>query len=113
MLDVPCTNTGVLPRRPEAKYRFSTESLESLARMQRKIFRETEPLLAPDGAVLFSTCSLEPRENRRQVEALARKFEMTVRSESQRFPAGMPGDPPTSIHDGSFLAVLQRHAEKA
>lgn len=113
VLDVPCTNTGVLPRRPEAKYRFSTESLESLARMQRKIFRETEPLLAPDGAVLFSTCSLEPRENLKQVEALARKFEMSVRSQSQRFPTGMPGDPPTSIHDGSFLAVLERQAEKA
>ena len=48
LLDVPCTNTGVLPRRPEAKYRFGTDSLKSLAQLQRTIVRETQPLLAPD-----------------------------------------------------------------
>ena len=108
LLDVPCTNTGVLPRRPEAKYRFSTDSLASLARLQRKIVRETEPLLAPSGAVLFSTCSLEPAENHRQVTELARKHGLKVRSAVQRFPKGLPGDDASDIHDGSFHAILTR-----
>ncbi|MCH2160441.1 MAG: hypothetical protein MK085_01065 [Phycisphaerales bacterium] len=108
VLDVPCTNTGVLPRRPEAKYRFGPRSLDSLARLQRKIFREAEPLLAPEGMILFSTCSLEPLENRRQVEQAARRFGMRIRSQAQRFPEGLPGDPPNRIHDGSFFAILER-----
>ena len=105
-LDVPCTNTGVLPRRPEAKYRFSRESLASIATLQRKIVRETKPFLAPGGAILFSTCSLEPTENRRMVAWMERRFGLESKHASQRFPAGRPGDPPTAIHDGSFHAVL-------
>lgn len=108
LLDVPCTNTGVLPRRPEAKYRFSKESLASLARIQRAIVRETEPLLAPSGAVVFATCSLEPAENERQVAELARKHGLSVQSSIQRFPEGLPGDDPSLIHDGSFHAILTR-----
>ena len=105
-LDVPCTNTGVLPRRPEAKYRFSRDSLASIATLQRKIVRETKPFLAPGGAILFSTCSLEPTENRRMVAWMERRFGLASRHAAQRFPAGQPGDPLTSIHDGSFHAVL-------
>lgn len=109
VLDVPCTNTGVLPRRPEAKYRFNARTLDSLARLQRKIFREAEPLLAPDGMILFATCSLEPLENRRQVEQAARRFNLNIRNQSQRFPEGLPGDPERRIHDGSFFALLERN----
>ncbi len=105
-LDVPCTNTGVLPRRPEAKYRFNRESLASIATLQRRIVRETEPFLAPGGAILFSTCSLEPTENRRMVAWMERRFGLESKHASQRFPAGSPGDPPNAIHDGSFHAVL-------
>ena len=108
VLDVPCTNTGVIPRRPEAKYRFSTESLASLAQLQRKIVRETELLLAPSGAVLFSTCSLEPAENQRQVDELARKHGLKVISSIQRFPEGLPGGEPSDYQDGSFHAILTR-----
>lgn len=108
LLDVPCTNTGVLPRRPEAKYRFSSDSLKSLAKIQRAIVRETAPLLAPSGAVVFATCSLEPAENQRQVEELARKHGLKIQSSVQCFPEGLPGDDPTTIHDGSFHAILTR-----
>lgn len=108
VLDVPCSNTGVLPRRPEARYRFDPGTLKSIASLQREIVRETEPFLAPGGAILFATCSLEPLENRRMAAWIGRRFGMTLRNESQRFPAGVPGDPPTSIHDGSYHAVLVR-----
>lgn len=108
VLDVPCSNTGVLPRRAEARYRFDPGTLKSIAALQRQIVRETEPFLAPDGAILFATCSLEPLENRRMAAWISRRFGLTIRNEAQRFPAGVPGDPATSIHDGSFHAVLVR-----
>lgn len=108
LLDVPCTNTGVLPRRPEAKYRFSSTSLKALAGLQRRILRETLPLLAPTGSIVFSTCSLEPGENERQVKVAASKYDLEIRSMHQEFPAGLPGDAPEGIHDGGFYAVLSR-----
>jgi 16S rRNA (cytosine967-C5)-methyltransferase len=108
VLDVPCSNTGVLPRRPEARYRFDTNTLKDIATLQRRIIRETEPFLAPGGTILFATCSLEPLENRRMAAWMERRFGMRIRSESQRFPSGVPGDPPTAIHDGSYHALLVR-----
>jgi len=105
-LDVPCTNTGVLPRRPEAKYRFSTASMQSLAGLQRRILRETLPLLSPTGSIVFSTCSLEPGENERQVKVAASKYDLELRSTNQEFPTGLPGDAPETIHDGGFYAIL-------
>lgn len=107
-LDVPCTNTGVLSRRPEAKYRFCIDSMKSLAGLQRRILRETLPLLSPTGSIVFSTCSVEPGENERQVTIAASKYDLTLQSTHQTFPAGLPGDPPQTIHDGGFYAVLSR-----
>ena len=107
-LDVPCTNTGVLPRRPEAKYRFSIASMNSLAGLQRRILRETLPFLSPTGSIVFSTCSVEPGENKRQVKIAASKYDLTLQTMNQTFPAGLPGDPPQTIHDGGFYAVLSR-----
>ena len=108
VLDVPCSNTGVLARRPEARYRFDVEMLEDIATLQRRIIRDAEPLLAPEGTVLFATCSLEPAENRRMTDWMTRRFGLEIRSQGQRFPEGVPADPPSRIADGSYHAVLTR-----
>ena len=108
VLDVPCSNTGVLARRPEARYRFDVEMLEDISTLQRRIIRDAEPLLGPEGTVLFSTCSLEPAENRRMTDWMTRRFGLEIRSEGQRFPEGVPTDPPTRIADGSYHAILAR-----
>ena len=108
VLDVPCSNTGVLARRAEARYRFDDETLKSIERLQKSIVRDTEPLLSPSGAILFSTCSLEPVENRRLSHWIGHHFNLELRKEHQKFPSGIPGDPATKIHDGSFHALLVR-----
>lgn len=113
VLDVPCSNTGVLARRPEARYRFDVEMLEDIATLQRRIIRDAEPLLSPDGTVLFSTCSLEPAENRRMTDWMTRRFGLEIRSQGQRFPEGVPSDPPTRIADGSYHAILGRPREES
>lgn len=110
VLDVPCSNTGVLARRPEARYRFDIDTLKAIERLQKSIVRDTEPMLGPESSVLFSTCSLEPVENRRLAHWIGHHFGLEIKSEHQRFPAGLPGDPPTGIHDGSFHALLTRES---
>jgi 16S rRNA (cytosine967-C5)-methyltransferase len=108
LLDVPCSNTGVLPRRPEASYRFSGPRLERLVAKQREIVAAAMPLLKPGGHVLYATCSLEPAENGRQADAIRQRFRLESRGERQRFPAGTPGDPPSRYADGGFWCLLRR-----
>jgi 16S rRNA (cytosine967-C5)-methyltransferase len=107
VLDVPCSNTAVLPRRPEASYRFTSKRLERLIEKQREVATGAMPLLAPGGHVLYATCSLEPTENARQAEAIRKRFGFQSRGERQRFPTGVPGDPPTTYSDGGFWALMQ------
>ena len=110
VLDVPCSNTAVLPRRPEASYRFTARRLEKLIEKQREVIVGGMPLLAPGGFVLYSTCSLEPTENTRQAEAIRKRFHLQPRGERQRFPTGVPGDPATKYSDGGFWALMQAKA---
>jgi len=106
LLDVPCSNTAVLPRRPEARYRFSRRSLEELARLQRDIAVAASPLLAPSGAVLYATCSLEPAENERQAAWIADRLDRPRRAAEVRLPKGVPGEEPRHYEDGGFHALL-------
>lgn len=110
VLDVPCSNTGVLPRRPEARYRFSPATLEELAGVQRQIIADSIPLLAPtrEASILFATCSLEPEENTVHA-AWANRWHNFV-ADRQRLdePAGLPGDPPAGYCDGGYSMHLRR-----
>lgn len=108
VLDVPCSNTAVLPRRPEARYRFTRRRLESLLETQREIAMAAEPLLAPSAAVLYATCSLEPAENERQAAWIAERFSMGIRTAAVRLPRGVPGESPARYADGGFHALLER-----
>jgi 16S rRNA (cytosine967-C5)-methyltransferase len=106
LLDVPCSNTGVLARRLEAKYRFTVKALEELVRVQRAIAEHHLGLLAPNGRLLYSTCSLDPQENEHQVKWIAQRVGGSVISTSEWLPRGRPGGMPASRTDGSFNALI-------
>jgi 16S rRNA (cytosine967-C5)-methyltransferase len=108
LLDVPCTNTGVLARRLEAKYRFTRQALARLVERQRQIAADHLALLKPDGRVLYATCSLEPAENEQQAQWLTRWHPMMVEARGFTQPAGLPGEAPSRYHDGGFFALLRR-----
>ncbi len=61
--DVPCSNTGVLARRPEARMRYNTKTLRSLHDLQRQLIRSAASLVKSDGKLIYSTCSITPHEN--------------------------------------------------
>ncbi|MBX3357053.1 MAG: hypothetical protein KF745_01365 [Phycisphaeraceae bacterium] len=107
LLDVPCSNTGVLSRRLEAKYRFEPARQRSMQTVQRSIVEAAVPMLRPrTGMILYSTCSLEREENEAVCEWAVGRFGLTVRSVRRTLPAGGPGHPDSRYHDGSFSAWL-------
>ncbi len=106
LLDVPCSNTGVLARRPEARYRFSADALEALAAVQRQIIADAIPLLAPRGSILYSTCSLEHAENAGMAQWAVKWHRFGISAERQTLPAGGPGLPAAAYTDGSFSVLL-------
>ena len=103
LLDVPCSNTGVLSRRPEARYRFAERQLASLIAMQRQIISRGLGVLKPGGYLLYSTCSIDPDENRSQIQWLIEQSRGQVVHEHLERPAGRGN----TFHDGSYHALVQ------
>lgn len=110
MLDVPCSNTGVLGRRVEAKYRYSDRAADELVNAQRQIVADSIRLLRPrregGATVLYSTCSLDTRENENQARWMVRWHDLDIVREARRLPAGAPGEDPATYSDGSYAALL-------
>ena len=71
LCDVPCSGTGTLARNPEIRHRLRVEELARQADRQRAILTGALGRLAAGGRLVYSTCSLEPEENERVVEAAA------------------------------------------
>ena len=63
LVDAPCSNTGVLRRRIELRWRLRPEEITRLQANQERILEQTASLLKPGGLLVYSTCSLEPEEN--------------------------------------------------
>jgi 16S rRNA (cytosine967-C5)-methyltransferase len=95
LVDAPCSGTGTLARNPEIKWRLIPEDLVDLPNRQRALLRNAAQLLAPGGALVYSTCSLEREENEEVVAAAGLPVSETMR----RLPGKDPGD-------GFFAAVI-------
>ena len=106
LVDVPCSNSGVLIRRPEARYRQDDRSLKSLDKLQKSILADTVPRLAPGGLLVYSTCSVWDEENGDQVRWLTQQFpHLKVEDVQTALPA--TSSDAARHHDGGFYAVLQ------
>ncbi len=107
LVDAPCSNTGVLCRRPEARWRFTRKQVGDLVNDQRRLIFLASQMVRSGGTLLYSTCSMEAEENA-QVVAHLREREKTFRLVRQEviWPSGL-GDA-TNWNDGGFFAILRR-----
>jgi 16S rRNA (cytosine967-C5)-methyltransferase len=99
LLDVPCSNTGVLGKRPEVRWRLRMEDITELSAIQSRLLRMASDRLASGGRLVYSTCSIEPEENRTVVEGLLKERpKMALIQDRQHLP-GRPAD-------GGYQALL-------
>ncbi len=104
LLDVPCSNTGVLARRIEVRYRLRPEGIHDLAATQRTLLEKAVTLLKPTGRICYSTCSIQRTENQDVVRAfLAVHTNFQLAQEHLTLPSAQPFD-----HDGAYTALLTR-----
>jgi 16S rRNA (cytosine967-C5)-methyltransferase len=80
LVDAPCSGTGTLSRNPEIKWRLKPEDLLDLQSKQLEILLSAMKSVAPQGRLVYSTCSLEPEENQEIVgKALAADTSFQIR----------------------------------
>ena len=94
LVDVPCTNTGVMRRRVDVRWRLRPTDFGRMQAQQLAILHAVAPLLKPGGSLVYSTCSLEPEENDRVVEAFVcdrPAFRLTSFKQSLPFRDGIDG----------------------
>lgn len=102
LLDVPCSNTGVIRRRVDVRWRLQAPDIARIAVTQRKILENALPCLKPGGRIVYSTCSIEKEENLGQVEAfLADHPELRLNGTREALPF-------RDQTDGAFAARIER-----
>ena len=101
LLDVPCSNTGVVRRRPDVRWNYTAAGLKELLAHQRAILDASAPLLRAGGVLVYSTCSIEPEENQEQVKAFLATHPGFILEASRQLL-------PTRHHDGAYAARLRR-----
>ncbi len=102
LLDVPCSNTGVLAKRLEVRYRIKPEAIRKLAKIQYELLETAAKMIKPKGKICYSTCSIQKEEN----SLLVRKFlqvnnKFELESEQVTLPSAGNFD-----HDGGYVAVI-------
>lgn len=127
LVDAPCTGLGVLRRRPDLRWRKSYDDIAALAGLARKILESAARCVKPGGLLVFSTCTIAPEENERQVEDfLSAHAEFEPSPIGPHLPDGFSGRfavPEGAWHmtfyphvhgiDGGFVARMRRRRTEA
>lgn len=100
LLDAPCSNTGVMRRRVDVRWRLEKGVFATMAALQSALLGHLAPLLRPGGSLVYSTCSIDDEENEQVVKAFTAAhpaFELVETRTSLPWRDG---------HDGAFAALL-------
>lgn len=105
LADVPCSNTGVMRRRVDVRWRLQPKDFAELAQQQLAIVTALIPCLKPGGVLVYSTCSIDREENEAVVEDLIRQVPGLVLEETRLILPHKDGV------DGAFAARIRKETE--
>jgi 16S rRNA (cytosine967-C5)-methyltransferase len=99
-LDVPCSNTGVLAKRPEVRLRITQKAIEKLAKVQHELLERAAKIIKPQGKICYSTCSIQKEEDADLIKNfLQQNPALTLQSENLTLPS--------QDHDGGYTAIIE------
>jgi 16S rRNA (cytosine967-C5)-methyltransferase len=114
-VDAPCLGTGTFARHPDARHRVTEAALAELTAVQARILDAAARTVRPGGWLVYSTCTLEPEENGRQVDAFLARHPDFRRDPNPDLPSALltpEGDlallPHRHATDGAYCARLRR-----
>lgn len=109
LIDAPCSGTGVLRRRPDARWRLRPERIAALVARQQQLLDAAAELVPPGGLLAYATCSLEPEENEGQVrDFLARRRDFERDTTGSAGAGELHVKPWESDSDGAYASRLRK-----
>lgn len=105
-MDVPCSGLGVLGKKRDIKYHVTPESIENLTVLQRRIIQGSWQYVKPGGVLMYSTCTINRRENEEACRFICENFPFTLEESRQLLPR-------ETHMDGFFYARLRRSTTEA
>lgn len=121
LVDAPCTGFGVLRRKPDIKWAKEEQDVIEMSNIQQQILQSVAPLLKKNGTLVYSTCTIDERENEQIIEKFLMKNKDFYRDEQliERLPEKLSpysktgrGEVQILPHyfqsDGFFIAALRK-----
>lgn len=102
LLDAPCSGLGVLSHKHDLRYHIKPQDLDDLVVLQEKMLDHVATLLKPDGVFVYATCTLNRKENEKQITSFLERntnYEL-VKSELC--------NPMETLGDGFYIAQCRR-----
>ncbi|MFZ0035710.1 MAG: transcription antitermination factor NusB [Sedimentisphaerales bacterium] len=105
LLDVPCSNTGVLAKRPEVRLRIRPQAIAKLTKIQGELLKSAASMIKPKGKICYSTCSILRQENSSIVSGfIKRQPAFSLEKENLILPSVGTYD-----FDGGYVAILVKN----
>lgn len=102
IMDVPCSGLGVMGKKRDIKYNVTPESIDSLVQLQQEIVDTGWQYVKKGGTLMYSTCTIDKKENQDMVRYICEKYPFTIEEEKQILPGLMEAD-------GFYYAKLRRN----
>ena len=104
LIDVPCSNTGVMRHRADVKWRLQAGDFKKHPKQQLALLHAAARLVAPGGRLVYSTCSIDTEEN----EAVVKEFFNSRAGGPFKLEKSVQSLPWETGHDGAGAFLLRR-----
>jgi 16S rRNA (cytosine967-C5)-methyltransferase len=104
LLDAPCSNTGVIQRKPDIRWRLDADDINECAKLQLSLLTKASQWIKPEGRLVYSTCSIDYKENDAVIEA----FLNSPKGNSFNLTEKKIYYPWEKKHDGAGVFLLQK-----
>ena len=110
IVDAPCSGLGIIRKKPDIKYNRTGEDIDSLVKIQKQILASSAEKVKPGGVLVYSTCTICPKENEKNAMWFQENFpfileSITFQGEKKEFLQLFPHVDET---DGFFIAKFRR-----